>query len=233
MKHRSKLYRSRCENLDRSKSYLFEEGVKLLKSMPTAKFDETVEMAFVLGIDPRQSDQIVRGAVVLPRGTGKTQKVVVVADGDAAAAAQAAGADEVGYQELLQKIKGGWLDFDILIATPAAMKEVRTLGRVLGPRGLMPNPKTGTVTDDTATAVKEAKAGRVEYRCDKAGCVMMPIGKLSFDAEALLDNMDTAFRTILKARPAAVKGQYMRAATLCSTMGPGIPLDVNAKQKER
>ena len=201
--------------------------------MPTAKFDETVEMAFVLGIDPRQSDQIVRGAVVLPRGTGKTQKVVVVADGDAAAAAQAAGADEVGYQELLQKIKGGWLDFDILIATPAAMKEVRTLGRVLGPRGLMPNPKTGTVTDDTATAVKEAKAGRVEYRCDKAGCVMMPVGKLSFDAEALLDNMDTAFRTILKARPAAVKGQYMRAATLCSTMGPGIPLDVNAKQKER
>lgn len=233
MKHRSKLYRSRCENLDRSKSYLFEEGVKLLKSMPTAKFDETVEMAFVLGIDPRQSDQIVRGAVVLPRGTGKTQKVVVVADGDAAAAAQAAGADEVGYQELLQKIKGGWLDFDILIATPAAMKEVRTLGRVLGPRGLMPNPKTGTVTDDTATAVKEAKAGRVEYRCDKAGCVMMPVGKLSFDTEALLDNMDTAFRTILKARPAAVKGQYMRAATLCSTMGPGIPLDVNAKQKER
>lgn len=233
MKHRSKLYRSRCENLDRSKSYLFEEGVRLLKSMPTAKFDETVEMAFVLGIDPRQSDQIVRGAVVLPRGTGKTQKVVVVADGDAAAAAQAAGADEVGYQELLQKIKGGWLDFDILIATPAAMKEVRTLGRVLGPRGLMPNPKTGTVTDDTATAVKEAKAGRVEYRCDKAGCVMMPVGKLSFDAEALLDNMDTAFRTILKARPAAVKGQYMRAATLCSTMGPGIPLDVNAKQKER
>ena len=233
MKHRRKLYRSRCENLDRSKSYLLEEGVKLLKSMPTAKFDATVEMAFVLGIDPRQSDQIVRGAVVLPRGTGKTQKVVVVADGDAAAAAQAAGADEVGYQELLQKIKGGWLDFDILIATPAAMKEVRTLGRVLGPRGLMPNPKTGTVTDDTATAVKEAKAGRVEYRCDKAGCVMMPIGKLSFDAEALLDNMDTAFRTILKARPAAVKGQYMRAATLCSTMGPGIPLDVNAKQKER
>ena len=140
---------------------------------------------------------------------------------------------EVGYQALLQKIKGGWLDFDILIATPAAMKEVRTLGRVLGPRGLMPNPKTGTVTDDTATAVKEAKAGRVEYRCDKAGCVMMPVGKLSFDAEALLDNMDTAFRTILKARPAAVKGQYMRAATLCSTMGPGIPLDVNAKQKER
>ena len=233
MRRRSKLYRSRCANLDRSKNYVFEEGVKLLKSMPTAKFDETVEMAFVLGIDPRQSDQIVRGAVVLPRGTGKTQKVVVVADGPAADAAKAAGADEVGYQELLQKIKGGWLDFDILIATPAAMKEVRTLGRVLGPRGLMPNPKTGTVTDDTATAVKEAKAGRVEYRCDKAGCVMMPVGKLSFAEDALMDNIDTAFRTILKARPAAVKGVYMKAATLCSTMGPGIPLDVNAKLKEK
>lgn len=233
MKKRSKLYQSRCANLDRSKNYVFDEGVKLLKSMPTAKFDETVEMAFVLGIDPRQSDQIVRGAVVLPRGTGKTQKVVVIADGEAADAAKAAGADEVGNQELLQKIKGGWLDFDVLIATPAAMKDVRTLGRVLGPRGLMPNPKTGTVTDDTATAVKEAKAGRVEYRCDKAGCVMMPIGKLSFDAEALLDNMNTAFSTILKARPAAVKGQYMKAATLCSTMGPGIPLDINVRLKEK
>ena len=233
MKHRSKLYRSRCENLDRSKSYTFDEGVKLLKSMPTAKFDETVEMAFVLGIDPRQSDQIVRGAVVLPRGTGKTQRVVVIADGEAADAAKAAGADEVGNQELLQKIKGGWLDFDVLIATPAAMKDVRTLGRVLGPRGLMPNPKTGTVTDDTATAVQQAKAGRVEYRCDKAGCVMMPVGKLSFDAEALLDNINTAFSTILKARPAAVKGQYMKAATLCSTMGPGIPLDINVKLKEK
>ena len=233
MKHRSKLYKSRCENLDRSKNYIFAEGVKLLKSMPTSKFDETVEMAFTLGIDPRQSDQIVRGAVVLPRGIGKTQKVVVIAEGDAADAAKAAGADEVGSQDLLAKIKGGWLDFDVLIATPAAMKDVRTLGRVLGPRGLMPNPKTGTVTDDTATAVKEAKAGRVEYRCDKAGCVMMPIGKLSFDAEAILDNMNTAFQTILKARPTACKGVYMKAATLCSTMGPGIPLDVNAKLKEK
>ncbi|MBQ4479280.1 MAG: 50S ribosomal protein L1 [Victivallales bacterium] len=233
MKKRSKLYRSRCEGLDRSKNYAFEEGIKLLQAMPKAKFDETVEVAFTLGIDPKQSDQIVRGALVMPRGTGKTQRVVVVADGDAAEAAKAAGADEVGHQELLQKMKGGWLDFDVLIATPAAMKDVRTLGRVLGPRGLMPNPKTGTVTDDTATAVKEAKAGRVEYRCDKAGCVMMPIGKLSFAADALADNLHAAFAAILRARPAAVKGVYMRAATICATMSPGIPLDVNVKIKEK
>ena len=148
--------------------------------------------------------------------------------------AKAAGADYVGAEDMVEKItKENWMDFDVVIASPDMMGLVGRLGKVLGPKGLMPNPKTGTVTDDTATAVKEAKAGRVEYRCDKAGCVMMPVGKLSFDAEALLDNMDTAFRTILKARPAAVKGQYMRAATLCSTMGPGIPLDVNAKQKER
>ncbi len=226
MKHRSKLYRSRCEGLDRSRTYAFAEGVKLLKAMPKAKFDETVELAFKLGIDPRQSDQIVRGAMVMPRGTGKSQRVVVVADGPAAEAAKAAGADEVGNAELLQKIKGGWLDFDVLIATPAAMKDVRTLGRVLGPRGLMPNPKTGTVTDDTATAVKEAKAGRVEYRCDKGGCVQMPIGKLSFEADAILENLRAAFNTILRARPAAAKGQYVRSVTVSATMSPGIPLEI-------
>ncbi len=226
MKHRSKLYRSRCEGLDRSRTYAFAEGVKLLKAMPKAKFDETVELSFKLGIDPRQSDQIVRGAMVMPRGTGKSQRVVVVADGPAAEAAKAAGADEVGNAELLQKIKGGWLDFDVLIATPAAMKDVRTLGRVLGPRGLMPNPKTGTVTDDTATAVKEAKAGRVEYRCDKGGCVQMPIGKLSFEADAILENLRAAFNTILRARPAAAKGQYVRSVTVSATMSPGIPLEI-------
>jgi len=226
MKHRSKLYRSRCEGLDRSRTYAFAEGVKLLKAMPKAKFDETVELAFKLGIDPRQSDQIVRGAMVMPRGTGKTQRVVVVADGPAAEAAKAAGADEVGNAELLQKIKGGWLDFDVLIATPAAMKDVRTLGRVLGPRGLMPNPKTGTVTDDTATAVKEAKAGRVEYRCDKGGCVQMPIGKLSFEADAILENLRAAFNAIVRARPVAAKGQYVRSLTVSATMSPGIPLEI-------
>lgn len=233
MKHRSKLYRSRAKSVDRSINYSFEEAVKLLKTLPTAKFDETVEVAMTLGVDPKQSDQIVRGAVVLPRGTGKTQKVVVVADGEAAEAAKAAGADEVGFSDLVARIKGGWLEFDVLIATPAAMKDVRTLGRVLGPRGLMPNPKTGTVTDDTGEAVRQAKAGRVEYRCDKGGVVSMPLGKLSFEADAILDNLQTAFQTIVKARPAAVKGTYMQAATLSCTMGPGIRLDVNTKVKEK
>lgn len=231
MKSRSKLYRSRCQGFERSRSYSFEEGVKVLKAMPKAKFDETVELAMTLGIDPKQSDQIVRGAVVLPRGLGKTSTVVVIADGEAAEAAKAAGADEVGYADLLERIKGGWLEFDVLIATPAAMKEVRTLGRVLGPRGLMPNPKTGTVTDDTGNAVKEAKAGRVEYRCDKGGVVHMPIGKLSFDAEALMENLDTAFTAVAKARPAVVKGIYMKAATLSATMAPGVRLDLNGKER--
>lgn len=233
MKHRSKLYRSRCKGIDFSKSYSFEEGIKLLKAMPKAKFDETVELSFDLGIDPRQSDQIVRGAIVLPRGTGKTQRVVVIADGEAAEKAKAAGADEVGHTELLQRMKQGWLDFDVLIATPAAMKDVRTLGRVLGPRGLMPNPKTGTVTDDTATAVKEAKAGRVEYRCDKAGVVNLMIGKLSFDEDAIVENLNTVYAAIVKARPAVVKGIYLRSLTVSATMSPGISLDVNTKLKEK
>jgi large subunit ribosomal protein L1 len=230
MKH-SKLYRARLATVDRTKYYLFDEAVKVLKGMAPAKFDETVELSFRLGIDPRQSDQIVRGATVLPRGTGKTQRVVVIADGDAAQKAKDAGADEVGYEELLQRIKGGWLDFDVMIATPSAMKEVRTLGRVLGPRGLMPNPKTGTVTDDTASAVKEAKAGRVEYRCDRGGCVHMPVGKMSFEADALLENINSAFQTVLRARPAAAKGNYMLSLTLCSTMSPGIRLDIKAAAK--
>ena len=174
---RSKLYRSRLQAFERQTHYSLEEGVKLLKSMPTAKFDETVELAFRLGIDPRQSDQNIRGAMVLPRGTGKVNRVVVIAEGEFALRAKEAGADEVGYEELIQRIKDGWFDFDILIATPSAMKEVRTLGRILGPRGLMPNPKTGTVTEDVASAVQDGKAGRVEYRCDRAGCVHVPIGK--------------------------------------------------------
>ena len=223
--------RARLAKVDRSKYYGLEEAVAVLKSMPTAKFDETVELSFRLGIDPRQSDQIVRGATVLPRGTGKSQRVLVIADGEAAQKAREAGADEVGYEELIQRIKGGWLEFDVMIATPAAMKEVRTLGRVLGPRGLMPNPKTGTVTDDTAKAVKEAKAGRVEYRCDRGGCVQMPIGKLSFDAAALLENLTAAAGTILRARPAAAKGNYMLSMTLSSTMSPGIRMDVKTVAK--
>lgn len=228
---RSKLYRARLQAFKRQDYYPLEEGIRLLKSMPTTKFDETVELAFRLGIDPRQSDQIVRGAMVLPQGTGKTQRVVVIAEGEFAQKAKDAGADEVGYEELLQRIKGGWLDFDVLIATPSAMKEVRTLGRVLGPRGLMPNPKTGTVTEDTASAVKDAKAGRIEYRCDRAGCVMMPIGKLSFSAEALLENADAVISAILRAKPSAAKGNYMQSCTLSATMSPGIRLDIKAAVK--
>jgi len=228
---RSKLYRARLACFDRAQIYSNADGIAALKKMPVMKFDETVELSFRLGIDPRQSDQIVRGAMVLPQGTGKSQKVVVIAEGEFAQRAKDAGADEVGYEELLQKIKGGWLDFDVLIATPSAMKEVRTLGRVLGPRGLMPNPKTGTVTEDTATAVKEAKAGRVEYRCDRAGVVNVPVGKLSFTAEALLENVEAVLATILRARPATTKGIYLKSMTLSSTMSPGIRLDVKVAAK--
>lgn len=223
---RSKLYKSRLEKIDRLKEYQLPEAIEILKSLPACKFDETVEMAFRLGINPRKSDQVVRGAMVLPNGIGKKINVVVIAEGDAATAAQEAGADEVGYEELLEKIKGGWMDFDILIATPSAMKVVRTLGRVLGPRGLMPNPKTGTVTDDTATAVKEAKAGRVEYRADKGGCVHVPIGKSSFTTEALVENAEAMVKTVERARPATVKGIYMQSIAVSSTMSPGLKLDV-------
>ena len=223
---RSKLYRSRLEKVDRTKYYSLEEAVEVLKSMPSStKFDETVEVSFRLGIDPKQSDQMVRGAMVLPQGTGKEQRVVVVAEGEFALKAKEAGADEVGYEELIQRMKGGWLDFDVLIATPAAMKEVRTLGRVLGPRGLMPNPKTGTVTEDVASAVKEAKAGRVEYRCDRGGCIHVPAGKLSFSSDRILENLKAVLATILRARPAAAKGVYLKSWTLSSTMSPGIRLD--------
>ena len=229
---RSKLYRSRLEKVDRTKFYSLEEAVEVLKSMPSStKFDETVELSFRLGIDPKQSDQMVRGAMVLPQGTGKEQRVVVVAEGEFALRAKEAGADEVGYEELIQRMKGGWLDFDVLIATPAAMKEVRTLGRVLGPRGLMPNPKTGTVTEDVATAVKEAKAGRVEYRCDRGGCIHVPAGKLSFSSDRILENLKAVLGTILRARPAAAKGVYLKSWTLSSTMSPGIRLDAKVGAK--
>ena len=229
---RSKLYRSRLEKVDRTKFYSLEEAVEVLKSMPSStKFDETVEVSFRLGIDPKQSDQMVRGAMVLPQGTGKEQRVVVVAEGEFALRAKEAGADEVGYEELIQRMKGGWLDFDVLIATPAAMKEVRTLGRVLGPRGLMPNPKTGTVTEDVASAVKEAKAGRVEYRCDRGGCIHVPAGKLSFSSDRILENLKAVLATILRARPAAAKGVYLKSWTLSSTMSPGIRLDAKVGAK--
>jgi large subunit ribosomal protein L1 len=223
---RSKLYRARLESVDRQSRYVLADAVKLLKAMPVPKFDETVEIAFRLGIDPRQSDQVVRGAIMLPKGTGKKVRVAVIAEGDAAQKARDAGADIVGFDDLLERIKGGWLEFDVLIATPDAMRVVRTLGRLLGPRGLMPNPKTGTVTDNTGAAVQDAKGGRVEYRCDRAGCVHMPIGKVSFTPEDLVENAEVATRTVMRARPATAKGTYVLSATLCATMSPGIRLDL-------
>lgn len=223
---RSKLYKARIAAYDKSGSYTLLDAVKVLQNMPKPKFDESVDVAFKLGIDTRQSDQNVRGAVTLPNGTGKSIKVAVVAEGEAAEAARKAGADEVGSDDLIEKIKGGWTGFDVLIATPAAMKEVRTLGRVLGPRGLMPNPKTGTVTDDTATAVTESKAGRVEFRADKGGVAHMPLGKVSFDAEKIVENAEAALNAILKARPAASKGIYLLSCTLSATMSPGVKVDL-------
>lgn len=221
----SKLYKARLALFDRQKFHALAEAVQVLKKMPACKFDETVELSCRLGVDTRQSDQVVRGAVSLPHGTGKTVRVLVVASGDAAVAAQQAGADFVGFEDLLEKVKAGWLEFDIMIATPAAMQKVRTLGKVLGPRGLMPNPKTGTVTDDTAAAVREAKAGRVEYRADRGGCVHVPIGKLSFPADKLAENAAVVFHAVLRARPATVKGIYLLTATVSATMSPGIRLD--------
>ena len=227
----SKLYKARLASIDRQQYYPLEEALELLKSMPDCKFDETVELAFRLGVDPRQSDQMVRGAVALPNGTGKNVRIVVIASGDAAASAQDAGADHVGFEELIERIKGGWTEFDTLIATPAAMKDLRPLGRVLGPRGLMPNPKTGTLTDDTAGAVKEAKSGRAEYRTDRGACVHVPIGKRSFSKEALAENADVVIQTIQRARPATAKGTYVLSLTVCSTMSPGLRVDIRALTK--
>ena len=220
--YRSKLYRNRTSNVEPLKQYGLSEALQMLKKMPAVKFDETVEMAFKLGIDPKQSDQNVRGAVTLPKGSGKKVTVAVVASGDLAEQAKAAGADFVGMEDLIAKIKDGWLEFDSLIATPAAMPKVRPLGKMLGPRGLMPNPKTGTVTDNVANAVKEAKAGRVEFRADKGACAHIPIGKLSFALEDLNTNCDAIIQAILSARPAGTKGTYIVSCTISSTMSPGI-----------
>lgn len=228
---KSKLYRARIEKIDRRRAYSLDEALQLLKDLPSCKFDETVELAFRLGVDPRQSDQMIRGALSLPNGTGKEVRVAVVASGDAATAAKEAGADAVGFEELIERIKGGWLDFDTLIATPAAMQNLRPLGRVLGPRGLMPNPKTGTVTDDPAAAVKEAKAGRVEYRTDRGGCVHVPVGKRSFSLQALVENADTVIQTIMRARPATAKGTYLLGLTACATMSPGVRVDTRSVTK--
>lgn len=226
--HKSKLYRQQVEALggDMQRRFGVDEAIEALKKLPGVKFDQTVEVAFKLGIDPRKSDQTVRGAVPLPCGTGKTVRVAVVADGDQAAQAKEAGADVVGYEDLVQQIKDGFQDFDILIATPDAMKMVRPLGRQLGPRGLMPNPKTGTVTEAVGAAVKEAKAGRAEFRADRGACVHVPFGKVSFEAAALKENFEAIVAALVKAKPATAKGTYLVSCTLSATMTPGLKINL-------
>ena len=223
---KSKLYKKQLESIDQEKVYSLNDAFDILKKIPHVKFNESVDLAIKLGIDPRQSDQNVRTAVPLPKGTGKDVKVAVVAADASAEQAKEAGADFVGMEDLIAKLKDGWLDFDILIATPDAMQKVRPLGRVLGPRGLMPNPKTGTVTDDVAAAVLQAKAGRVEVRADKGGCVHTLIGKVSFPVEDLVENCNAVIQALIRAKPATAKGTYIHRCTISSTMGPGIKVDI-------
>lgn len=211
--------------VDRNTQYGLDEAVSLLKQTATAKFDETIELAFNLNVDPKYADQQIRGAIVLPHGTGKSKRVLVFAKGAKVQEAEAAGADFVGSEELVAKIQGGWLDFDVVVATPDMMSVVGRLGKVLGPKGLMPNPKVGTVTMDVTKAVQEVKAGKVEYRTDKAGNIQLSVGKASFSEDQLRDNIRTIFDRIAKARPASVKGQYMKSVTLSATMGQGVALD--------
>jgi large subunit ribosomal protein L1 len=228
MPKRSKRYLETLKKFDRSKAYPLEEAVQKVKELASAKFDETVDIAVRLGVDPRHADQMVRGTVVLPYGTGKKVKVLVLTkQPDKEKEAKEAGADYVGFDEYIEKIKDGWTDVDVIIATPDVMSQVGRLGRILGPRGLMPNPKSGTVTNDVAKAVREAKTGRVEFRVDKAGNIHASVGKVSFENEKLLENIKTLLSTILRLRPASVKGQYVKNITLSSTMGPGVKVDKN------
>ncbi|MFN2748185.1 MULTISPECIES: 50S ribosomal protein L1 [Bacillus] len=225
MAKKGKKYVEAAKLVERTKAYDVNEAIELVKKTNTAKFDATVEAAFRLGVDPRKNDQQIRGAVVLPNGTGKTQRVLVFAKGEKAKEAEAAGADYVGDADYINKIQQGWFDFDVIVATPDMMGEVGKIGRVLGPKGLMPNPKTGTVTFEVEKAVKEIKAGKVEYRVDKAGNIHVPIGKVSFEEGKLVENFATMYDTILKAKPAAAKGVYVKNVSVTSTMGPGIKVD--------
>jgi len=224
----SKRFRTLSEKIDSDSVHDLKEGIHLLKENANAKFDETVDMAMRLGVDPRHADQQVRGFVVLPHGTGRSVKILVFAQGDKEKEAAEAGADYVGLSELVEKIEGGWTDVDVIIATPDVMGQVGKLGRILGPRGLMPNPKSGTVTFDVGKAVNDAKAGKIEYRVDKGGILHAPIGKASFDDTKLFENAFAFIEAVLRAKPAAAKGQYVRNLVLSSTMGPGIKLDRQA-----
>ena len=227
MAKRGKKYQEAEKLVDRSKAYEIEEAVALVKKTAKANFDETVEVAFRLGVDPKKADQQIRGAMVLPNGTGKTQRVLVFAKGEKAKEAEAAGADYVGDTEYIEKINEGWFEFDVIVATPDMMAEVGKLGRVLGPRGLMPNPKTGTVTFEVEKAVQDIKAGKVEYRVDKQANIHVPIGKVSFEDDKLAENLRAIVEQIVKVKPQAAKGTYLKNVSIASTMGPGIRVDVS------
>lgn len=228
MPRHGKKYSEARKQIDRTTLYDPAEALELVKKVAPARFDETVEVAVRLGVDPRHADQQVRGAVVLPHGTGKTRKVLVFARGEKAREAEDAGADYVGAEDLVAKIQEGWLDFDVAIASPDVMPVVGKIGRILGPKGLMPNPKTGTVTFDVGQAVREAKAGKIQYRVDKAGIIHAPIGRVSFETEKLVENLRALVEALIRARPPAAKGQYIRGISVCSTMGPGVK--VNAQK---
>jgi large subunit ribosomal protein L1 len=227
MAKKTKKQQEALKLVDRLKAYETKEAIELVKQTAKANFDETVEAAFRLGVDPKKADQQIRGAMVLPHGTGKTQRVLVFAKGDKAKEAEAAGADYVGEQDLINKINQGWFEFDVIVATPDMMAEVGKLGRVLGPKGLMPNPKTGTVTFEIDKAIQEIKAGKVEYRVDRQSNIHVPIGKVSFDSDKLVENFAAITEALVKAKPQAAKGIYMRNASVASTMGPGVKVDVS------
>jgi large subunit ribosomal protein L1 len=225
MKKRGKKYRAALEKIEEGKKYDLEGGIAKVKEIASAKFDETVELTMWLGVDPRKADQLVRGTLVLPHGLGKSKTVLVIAQGEKVKEAEEAGADIVGGEDIVNRIKGGWTDFDAVIATPDMMRLVGGLGKVLGPRGLMPNPKTGTVTLDVTTAVKETKAGKVEYRVDKTGVIHVGVGKVSFEADKLRENTKALLDAVVRAKPATAKGKYVKKVNLASTMSPGVLLD--------
>jgi len=225
---RSRRYGSAAELVDHSRAYSLAEAIELLLKLPRAKFDETVEVAVQLGVDPKKSDQMVRGTVALPHGTGKSVRVIAICQGDQAREALDAGADFVGFKELIEKIQGGWLEFDVMVAAPDTMRELGKLGKLLGPRGLMPSPKSGTVSADVGQAVREVKAGKIKFKIDKNANLHVPIGKASFDAAKLRANGEAALSAVLKAKPSSAKGEYLKSATLSSTMGPGIRLELKA-----
>ncbi|HEU4796279.1 MAG TPA: 50S ribosomal protein L1 [Pyrinomonadaceae bacterium] len=231
MKQHGKKYRAALEKIEPGRKYDLESGVVKVKEIASAKFDETVELTVWLGVDPRKADQLVRGTIVLPHGIGKSKTVLVIAQGDKLREAEEAGADIIGGEDIVTRIKGGWTDFDAVIATPDMMRLVGQLGKVLGPRGLMPNPKTGTVTFDVATAVKETKAGKVEYRVDKTGVIHVGVGKVSFETDKLRENAKALLDAVVKAKPATAKGKYVKKVNLAATMSPGVLLDEAAFAK--